>query len=73
MFGEYVKEVLENRGIPEKEILACGLPRFRKILEYRHPGLILNPMDLFKVMTLTQSAVWHNDHVKEEVQNSFLN
>ena len=72
VLGEYVKEVLKNRGIPEQEILACGSPRFRKILEYRHPGSIMNPMEGL-VMTLTQSAVWHNDHVKEGKKNSFLN
>ena len=72
VLGEYVKEVLKTRGIPSKEILACGLPRFRKILEYRHPGINLEPNGKFKIMTLTQSAVWHNDHVKEEVQKKQL-
>ena len=72
VLGDYVKEVLKTRGIPDKEIVACGLPRFRKILKYRHPGNNLEPNGKFKIMTLTQSAVWHNDHVKEEVQKKQL-
>ena len=72
VLGDYVKEVLQSRGLPENRIMACGLPRFRKILEYQHQGTNLNPNGKFKIMTLTQSAVWHNDHVKEEVQKKQL-
>ena len=72
VLGEYVKEVLKSRGLPEKRIIACGLPRFKKILIHKHNGKNLHPGVKFKIMTLTQSAVWHNDHIKEEVQKKQL-
>ncbi|GEM_PF-6993371 len=72
VLGDYVKEVLQSRGLPGNRIMACGLPRFRKILNYRHQGTNHNPNGKFKIMTLTQSAVWHNDHVKEEIQKKQL-
>ena len=72
VLGDYVKEVLQSRGLPGNRIMACGLPRFRKMLNYQHQGTNHNPNGKFKIMTLTQSAVWHNDHVKEEVQKKQL-
>ncbi len=72
VLGDYVKEVLQSRGLPKDRIIACGLPRFMKILNYQHKGTNLNPKGKFKIMTLTQSAVWHNDYVKEEVQKKQL-
>ncbi len=68
VLGDYVKDVLISRGLPKSRIKAWGLPRFSKILEYKHKGENLQPGGKFKIMTLTQSAIWHNDHVKEEVQ-----
>ena len=72
VLGDYVKEVLQSRGLPKNRIIACGLPRFMKILNYQHKGTNLNHKGKFKIMTLTQSAVWHNDHVKEEIQKKQL-
>jgi len=72
VMGQYVKEVLMSRGLEDKRIQVFGLPRFAKVFDFKHKGENLDQNGKFKVMTLTQSAVWHNDHVKEEVQKAQL-
>ena len=72
VMGKYVKNVLETRGLPANRIKVYGLPRFAKVYDFKHKGKNLEPNGKFKVMTLTQSAVWHNDVVKEEVQKAQL-
>lgn len=68
VMGDYVKNVLKSRGLSEENIEVTGLPRFREVFKVRHSGENLAPGKTFKILTLTQSAVWHNDHIKEEVQ-----
>ena len=48
VLGDYVKEVLKTRGIPDKEIVACGLPRLGKYLNIDTLEIILNPMESLK-------------------------
>ena len=71
VMGDYVKSVLASRGLDSTKIKVFGLPRFAKVYNYKHKGSNLSK-DSFKIMTLTQSAVWHNDHIKEEVQKKQL-
>lgn len=68
VMSDYVREILQTRGLSKKDIVVSGLPRFAPIFsKYRRTEPQLRTGKL-RLMLLTQSPAWHGDQLLAEIQ-----